>query len=215
MFTRVVNHQQYEDSKVREQMNTELEIGDERWQMARDIIVESVISGNFPKKYEAAKSDFEYGLEERDGPNHDESVVDIGAWISSDAVPNKFDLDVFDSCLGWLDEERADAIENGASPTQEEFSLILENWLSDICEFQESAYFDAFGVYPLVHSNGKQCFFIVTMSGYSMSYSESVLGYFSDIELAHGHLRQNGLICADVDDNKVVMKFVEKCLSAE
>ena len=58
-------------------MNNEYEINDESWQAAKDIIIESVLSGNFSKNYEIAKGDFEYGLEERHGPNQEESIVEI------------------------------------------------------------------------------------------------------------------------------------------
>ncbi len=195
-------------------MKTKMEISDKSWQAAKDIIVESVISGIFKKKYEVAKNDFEYGLEERDQPNHDESIVGRGAWITDGAVPDKFDLDEFDNCLDWSEEERANAIENGAAPTREEFIVILGIWLSNICEFQESNDFSSFGVFPLVHSNGEQCLFICTVSGFSMSYSEYVEGYFLDVGSAFAHLRKHGLICADIGDYDAVVKFIERCLPA-
>ena len=193
-------------------MNNEHKIDDDEWQSAKDIIVESVLGGKYSKNYEVAKADFKYGLEERDGPNQDESVVDIGAWISKDDVPDKFDKDEFENYLDELDEGRLKAIEDGASPTHEEFISVLRSWLVSNSEDPAGNCISAYGIYPLVHSNGNQCFFLSTITGYSMSYSQRIDGFFSDIVSAFGYLRKNGFVCADCDDENSVEEFINEHL---
>ena len=196
-------------------MAREYEIDDESWQTAKDTIVECVLGGNNSKDLDDAKRSFEWGLEERDGPDQEESVVEIGAWISKDSVPDEFDKDEFEFYLDDFDDERLSALQNGASPTRDEFSGILVDWLSRECEFQEGDCIRTYGIYPLVHSDGKQCFFIGTISGYSMSYTDRIEGYSLDTKSAMNTLRKTGFICADSDNEGDIRRFICECLSKE
>jgi hypothetical protein len=159
-------------------MNNDFEISDEALQTAIDVIVHAMLNEKFAKNFEPAKGDFEYGLEERGGPNQDESVVDIGAWIPIGSVPDKFDADEFEDYLDEFDAERLKAIESGVSPTHEEFVAVLRSWLVQNSENQDGHCIASYGVYPLIHSNGSRCYFLSTLSGYSMSYSEHIEGFF-------------------------------------
>jgi hypothetical protein len=196
-------------------MGEEYEVSDEAWQTAKDAVVEGVLSGKPSKDYKTAVSRFETGLWERvelDGLYECESCVDQGVWIQNHKVPKGFDL-LEHRDDSEINEERLSQLEDGASPTQDEYLTFLRLWLICNSDDPDCDIIPAFGIYLLTHSDGRQCFFLSMNTGYAFTeINEWIEGYFPDVEDAQAYLRENGFIDCDKNDEAAVHQFIKKHL---
>ena len=189
------------------------EIDDEAWQAAKDAIVDGVLNEMPPEDFSDAIEVFDKGLWERGGITEDDSYIDLGVWLQNHKVPAGFDLLQYSGADEKIEETRLSELENGASPTKDEYVAFLRMWLINNSEEADGDVFPSFCLYPITHTDGRQCYFLGMITGDALSgVDEWIEGYFQDLTASQAYLRASGSISYDLDNEEAVQRFINEHL---
>jgi len=118
---------------------------------------------------------------------------DCGTWVRKDDFPEVDPAELAESGL-IEDQERCDALAEGAEPTEQEIKLFHDNWLETALEGEGDADFiPAYALSTVVDAQGNEGVALMLRTGYSFSgITTWVEGIFDSSEDATAHMKKGG-----------------------
>lgn len=116
-----------------------------------------------------------------------------GTWVQHDDLPEVDPTELVESGL-IEDEERCEALAEGAEPTEQEIKLFHDNWLESALEGEGDADFiPAYAMSIVVDGKGREGVALLLRTGYSFSGITTWLeGVFDSSEEATAHMEKGG-----------------------
>ena len=116
-----------------------------------------------------------------------------GTWVQQDDLPEVDPAELAESGL-IEDEERCEALAEGAEPTEQEIKLFHDNWLESALEGEGDADFiPAYAMSIVTDAKGNEGVALILRTGYSFSGVTTCLeGIFDSSEEATAHMEKGG-----------------------
>ena len=116
-----------------------------------------------------------------------------GTWVQQDDLP---EVDPAELAVSGLieDEERCDALAEGAKPTEQEIKIFHDYWLESALEGEGDADFiPAYAMSTVTDAKGNEGVALLLRTGYSFSGINTILeGIFDSSEDATAHMEKGG-----------------------
>jgi hypothetical protein len=111
----------------------------------------------------------------------------------------EFDPDNVDPLEGYVSDDRLDALRKRAEPTEDERQAYRSRVIAQVEDGNDDAdVIPGYGVYRLTHTDGREVFALVTVTGYSFSGVENRLpGLFGSMHDALKDLSNLGHVIPD------------------
>jgi hypothetical protein len=122
-----------------------------------------------------------------------EEFYECGTWVRKDDLPEIDPAELAESGL-IDDEERCEALSEGAEPTEQEIKLYHDNWLESALEGQGDADFiPAYALSIVKDPQGNEGVALMLRTGYSFTGITTWLeGIFDSSEDASAHMGKDG-----------------------
>ena len=122
-----------------------------------------------------------------------EEFYECGTWVTKEDLPEVEPAELAESGL-IEDENRCEALTNGAKPTEQEIKLFHDNWLESALEGEGDADFiPAYALSIVKDAKGNEGIALLLRTGYSFSGITTCLeGIFDSSEDATAHMEKRG-----------------------
>ena len=111
---------------------------------------------------------------------------------------------------GFVGEDRAAQLFDGAQETKEEYEILLRQWVK---QTPENYHLDpeVFNIFGLKHSDGRSCYFATSgRSELPVGLRGEIVGFFNSRANARSYFRQEGTILhSDIENEQEVSRFIE------
>ena len=116
-----------------------------------------------------------------------------GTWVQHDDLPEVDPAELAESSV-IEDQDRRDALAEGAEPTEKEIKLFHDNWLESALEGEGDADFiPAYAMSTVADAKGNEGIALLLRTGYSFSGITTWLeGIFDSSEGATAHMEKGG-----------------------
>jgi hypothetical protein len=122
-----------------------------------------------------------------------DEFIECGTWVSKDDLPEVDPAELAESGL-IEDEDRCEALSEGAEPTKEEIKLFHDNWLETALNGEADADdIPAYAISVVKDETGNEGVALILRTGYSFSEINTWLeGIYSTTGEAIAHMEEDG-----------------------
>ena len=198
---------------------------DEKWQNCIDQLVWHISGPVSKSTSENATDEFFRQAEVQDWP-YGKQIAE-GFWIKDYNIFDRGEANYLDS-YGFdeelverdlISEKRVEEILEGSKLSDEEYKVFLRWWAVWTLDDPRWDLIHAYDVQELTSTDGRSCFMVMSdQEGDSLhvDLEDRTEGFFTSKEEALEHLRDNGLLDIDKDNDGALTAFIDRvCVEAE